>query len=298
MTSRFPNEENDESLRPLLGWDQAMAALQRNILQQNQHHQTSLNQAAAAALAAGIPPSTSIANTGISPMWPYNLPGAASMLQPAAAAAAASLALLSNPTNSYLNHLQNMHNPESLLSFQQNITMLEQLQQQRQLLAANPHLLMALQALQTTNAPISPQTHNPTQHQQHQHQHQQQVHQHNPINHNNLPIPINDLSSHRNDNSPKSNNTNNSSINQGITNCTGSTNSSSSNSSASSSSGSVNGASNLTNHNSLLTTVNSSLAGLTNQHQDSLVDQHFRRSLGEDYNQIMSNKADKINVAK
>jgi len=52
-------------------------------------------------------------------------------------------------------------------------------------------------------------------------------------------------------------------------------------------------------NNSLLSAVNPNLSSrLTNQHQDSLVDQHFRRSLGEDYNQIMSSKGDKINVGK
>lgn len=299
MASRLPNEENDESMRPILGWDQAMAALQRNILQQNQQHQTSLNQAAAAAIAAGLTPPTSLANAAISPLWPYNLPGATGMLQPAAAAAAAaSLASLSNPANSYLNHLQNLHNPESLLSFQQNLLLIEQLQQQRQLLAANPHLLMALQAAQTNNASISPQSHNANHHPHHHQHHHHQAQHHNLLNHANLQIPISDLQQHHASNSPKMNGTTSNNNGHGVNSSGISSSSSSSSSAGIGGAGGVAGS--FTNGNtSLLTTVNSNLASaLTNQHQDSLVDQHFRRSLGDDYNQIMSNKIDKINVGK
>lgn len=272
MASRLPNDSGDEAsaaaaaaaafqsalaqqVRPLLGWDPvtAIATMHRNLLhQQQQHHNpTSITQSPVTATAGLTPPPTSL--PALPALWPYGLQ-AGLQAQPnsaVAATAAASLASL-GPATSYLNQIQNLHTPESLMSFQQNLLLLEQLHQKHQLLAANPHLLMAAQ-LSNNLSSSSPQT-----------QPQQD---------------LNNLLIQQAQQMQRSNGGLTYPFNFSQNSC------STSNS--------------IINTNSLLTTVNSSLAPTsTNQHQDSLVDQHFRRSLGEDYNQIMSSKVDKINVGK
>ena len=99
MSSRLPNEDEDEAraaaaafqsalaqqVRPLLGgWDPvtALATMHRNMLQQQQQ---------AAAAAAGLTSQASIPN--IPALWPYGLPGGVPPQNSATAAATAAASL-------------------------------------------------------------------------------------------------------------------------------------------------------------------------------------------------------------